>query len=632
MLSPENMLIKRSRMARYAHRGLSNVLKARFSPTAVWTIETEDADTATPTRSIDAEPPFTIATRETTASSVALTTRITTPTISSPILTPTPAQTTSSSVVATTLSSSISITVVQSTSTTSTTTSTTTSISSTRSSITPTTTIPTATLATSDQTTARVTRTVSSPAAVSSGTSLGSAASPTSSGTESSGITTAGVVGIAAAGIVGAVVIVSLVMFFIRRRNRKQDEYDPDGFKRQSVMLRDDDASLQRGNSSGRGGPRPPTMFERHNQNIAAFATIPTTYQSSSNSYGSANPFSDYASHSPPSFTPGMYVPSPATSQAPAVNYANVSPYYNPASQSPVGSPVTIASYGGAAYNAHGNLVRVPSNAAASMLARNNSVLQPDENSDYLTRASVTPFQAAQYEAISKQLNIPPPMSLQQVSEADETEATNRVNQGNPLSTQIRDSAPFVSPFEDHQLNTIQSGAGAVAFEKDEKLEPSRPSSEFHSAPEPASRVPSMPPSLPEIRMMSGSFSPVAYNFPVTPSPRKGSFDVASGRASPKVDLPPLSPVTTSPQRAQFVEGLEARAHDGHETPVEIGFIGKDESATRTDVPPSVQTTKQAEVRTEVPKTEGFETEAPKAPVPKRPETVYSDEDAYGGF
>ncbi|KAL5536744.1 hypothetical protein ACEPAF_567 [Sanghuangporus sanghuang] len=628
MLFPESMLIKRFRMARRAHRGLSNVLKARFSPTAVWTTETEDAETATSTRSVDAESTSTIATRETTASSVASTTLITTPTISSSTLTPTPAQTTSSSVVATTPSSSISTTVVQNTSSSSTTT----SISSTRSSITPTTTTPTATLATSDQTTARVTLTVSSPAAVSSGTSLESAASPTSSGTESSGITTAGAVGIAAAGIVGAVVIVSLVMFFVRRRNRKQDEYDPDGFKRQSVMLRDDDASLQRGNSSGRGGPRPPTMFERHNQNITAFAAIPTTYQSSSNSYGSANPFSDYASHSSPSFTPGMYVPSPATSQAPAVHYANASPYHNPTSQSPVGSPATIASYGGAAYDAHGNLVRVPSNAAASMLARNNSVLHPDENPDYLTRASVTPFQAAQYEAISKQLNIPPPKSLQQVSEADETEAINRVNQGNPLSTQIRNSAPFVSPFEDHQLNTIQSSAGAVAFEKDEKLEPSRPSSEFHSAPEPASRVPSMPPSLPEIRMMSGSFSPVAYNFPVTPSPRKGSFDVASGRASPKVDLPPLSPVTTSPQRAQFVEGLEARAHDGHETPVEIGFIGKDESATRTDVAPSAQTTNQAEVRIEVPKTENFKTEAPKAPVPKRPETVYSDEDAYGGY
>ncbi|KAL5492572.1 hypothetical protein ACEPAI_4019 [Sanghuangporus weigelae] len=604
------MLIKRSRMARRAHRGLPNVLKARFSPTAIWTTETEDAVTATPTRSIDTEPLIPIATRETTASSVVLTTRITTPTIPSPTLTPTPAQTTSSSVTATTSSSSISSAVAQSTSS-----STTSSILSTRSSITPTTTIPTTTLATSDQTTARVTRTVSSPAAVSSGTSLGSAASPTSSGTESSGITTAGVVGIAAAGIVGAVVVVSLVMFFVRRRNRKQDEYDPDGFKRQSVMLRDDDTSLQRGNSSGRGGPRPPTMFERHNQNIAAFSAIPTTYQSGSNSYGSANPFSDYASHSSPSFTPGMYVPSPTTSPAPAVQYANASPYYNPTSQSPVGSPVTIASYGGAAYDAHGNLVRVPSNAAASMLARNNSVLHPDENPDYLTRASVTPFQAAQYEAISKQLNISPPKPLQQVSEADETEATNRVNQGNPLSTQGRVSAPLVSPFEDHQLNTIQSGVGVVAFDKDDKLEPSRPSSEFHSAPEPASRVPSMPPSLPEIRMMSGSFSPVAYNFPVTPSPRKGSFDVASGRASPKVDLPPLSSVTTSPQRAQFVEGLEARAHDGHETPVEIGFIGKDESATRTDVLPSAQTTKQAA-----------------APVLKRPETVYSDEDAYGGF
>ena len=93
------------------------------------------------------------------------------------------------------------------------------------------------------------------------------------------------------------------------------------------------------------------------------------------------------------------------------------------------------------------------------------------------------------------------------------------------------------------------------------------------------------------------------------------------GRASPKVDLPPLSPVTSSPQRAQFVDGLEARAHDGHETPVEIGFIGKEQSDTR-DVQPPVQAKPEAV----------FKPSAPKVGSSKRPETVYADEDAYGGF
>ena len=381
-----------------------------------------------------------------------------------------------------------------------------------------------------------------------------------------------------------------------------------------------DDAPLQRGNSYGRG-PRPPTMIERHNQNMATFAAIPTTYQSTGNSYGSANPFNDYSAQSSPSFSPGTYVPNSAMSPPPMAHYANAAPYYNPVMQSPVGSPDTVTSYGGAAYDAHGNLVRSPSNAAAPMLSRNNSVLHPDENPDYLTRASVTPFQAAQYAAISKQLNIPPPQPLQQVSEAEETEGNNTY-QGNPL---VARSVSVVSPFEDPQANTTQNSADAAKSINEEKFEASRPSSEFYPSLEPAPRVPSTPPSLPEIKMMSGTFSPVTSNFPVTPSPRKGSFDVGSGRASPKVDLPQLSPVASSPQRAQFVEGLEARAHDGHETPVEIGFI---ESTPKADAQPSAETATQAEHKAEVPKTEA----APKVPVTKRPETLYSDDDAYGGF
>ena len=49
MLSPGNMLVKRARMARHAHREVPNVLKARFSPTAVWHSQTDDEETDAPT-------------------------------------------------------------------------------------------------------------------------------------------------------------------------------------------------------------------------------------------------------------------------------------------------------------------------------------------------------------------------------------------------------------------------------------------------------------------------------------------------------------------------------------------------------------------------------------------------------
>ena len=126
---------------------------------------------------------------------------------------------------------------------------------------------------------------------------------------------------------------------------------------------------------------------------------------------------------------------------------------------------------------------------------------------------------------------------------------------------------------------------------------------------------------------MNGTFSPVSCGFPITPSPRKGSFNVHSGRASPKVDLPPLSPVPSSPQRARFVDGLEARAHDGHETPVEFGFVEKDSRSSDQAAGAKPEISKANVVKSEeVPKS------GPKGVVDKRPETIYSDEDAYGGL
>lgn len=257
------------------------------------------------------------------------------------------------------------------------------------------------------------------------------------------------------------------------------------------------------------------------------------------------------------------------------------------------------------------------------MVSRSNSVAHTHylaEESDYadLSRASVTPFQAAQYEAISKRLNIENPSgnTLQQITEADGADESHRASKQS-LGAYATPAKPSidVSPFDDQHESY---GKGTEAAQVDEDLmKPSRPSSEFHpmnsfTLPEdPSPRVTSKPPSLPEIHMEYSTFSPVSYSFPMTPSPSKASFDVQSGRASPKVDLPPLSPVTTSPQRAQFVEGDESFAHNGRETPVEIGFVADGASAPNVTVQAPAQAHTQAT---------------------KRPDTVYDVEDAYGGF
>lgn len=599
MASENGQLVKKARMLRHSQRNVPNILKARFSPIRPTTTDPL-APTTTPAAA--SNPPAQTVTSATPnpVPPVATTQPVVPP--SATLVTP-PVLTTSPSAIA--ITPSTTLTIVSTTST----------IPTTTSLLTPTTT-PLITTS-SSQTTAIVTRTLSTSAH----DIASSAASATATSTSSSGISTAGIIGIAGAGIVGAAVLAGLAMFFMRRMNRKEDEFNPHEFRRQSVVLKDDNASLHRGSSNGHG-PRPPTMFERHHQNITAFGVPPPNgYQPPMRSYSAPNAYNDLSAvQPPPSFVPGMYMPSSTASQAPPAQYANVSPFYNPSIQSPVGSPATVTSYGGAAFDAQGDgVVRAPSNAAASMLSRNNSLQQSQyrAESDYadLTRASVTPFQAAQYEAISRQLNIPPPKPLHQVTEAEEEEEARRAVRDSlplpfpdePTARPSTEASPFADP---HVGSSVQDTNHAAADEDDGQVNSTIPSMLVPGA-TPSPRITSQPPSLPEIRMMSGSFSPVAYSFPVTPSPRKGSFDIHSGRASPKVDLPPLSPVTTSPRRAQFVEGLEARAHDGHETPVEIDFVADDKSSAKTEAKPE---------------------SAKMNASPKRPETVYDDEDAYGGI
>ena len=403
-----------------------------------------------------------------------------------------------------------------------------------------------------------------------------------------------------------------------RRWNRQRDEeYNPDDFRRQSVVIPDEAPStLYRGNSGGRpygsNAPRPPTMLERHYLNLSTPQPPNMAYQPPQH-FGMSSAFGDYSPTpvSMPSFSPGEIIspvsPGPGSPPPQGSQYANVpSSFYNPMGQSPVASPVSVAPYG-SAYDDQGRLIRSPSTAGVT-LTRGNSVVNglaqyvgPDPPSmpenDYIdaTRASVTPYQAEQYAAISRQLNIPPPVPLHSLSE-EQAESHHNL-----------EPKPVVdSPFIDHQENAAYN-------------QPSRPSSEFQEHDKyavsdvPPPRVPSVAPMLPDIQLQQRAFSPLS--FPVSPSPMRATFGVdANAPPVARPDLPPLSPVASSPRRAQFVQN-ETCAHDGRETPVEIGFF-ENSSAMPTSQAMHQQTSTTATGSAEK----------------KRPDTLYDDEDAYGGL
>jgi hypothetical protein len=331
-------------------------------------------------------------------------------------------------------------------------------------------------------------------------------------------------------------------------------------------MLPDDTPSpLYRGNSGGRGA-RPPTMIERH---YAAYGRAPAPAGGAfgqGQPYGTPNLYNDYQQDRAPSpsFVPGQIV------SQPPMQYANPSPFYNPPTQSP---GAAVPPYN-SAYDDHGNFVRRPS----------PPMMHPDMpapvEGEYanLSRASVTPFQQAQYNAISEQLNIAPPL---------------------PQPDAV---AKLPSPFEDPHDDTA----------------PARPSSEFdpaHGVPvtayavnEPMPRVASVPPT---IDLPQPGFSPVTVAFPgsAAPSPMRGNFNDGSAAMDP-----PLSPRSAGPQKGQMVDVPSRGVHDGRETPVQIEFTGQSPAAAPVTAP-------GAPSAAAVPK-DGV----------KRPETMYDDEDAYGGI
>ncbi|OBZ73846.1 hypothetical protein A0H81_06458 [Grifola frondosa] len=359
------------------------------------------------------------------------------------------------------------------------------------------------------------------------------AASPSVTGT-SSGVNTGAVVGGIIAAVVGLGGIIFAVVYFMRRR-RSDDDIDEDfnaqAFRRQSAVLADDMTTSSGPNYSGPnyGGrgttPRPPTMIEQR------MANVPMSYGGQqppvAQVYGTDPNGYNYAAHA--SFTPG---------------------------QSPIGSPVSVAPYD-SAYDAQGRMVqRQPSYGAASYLSRQPSIgnaMDTPNEAHYvdLSRSSVTPFQAAQYEEISRRLNTAPPISMptpaieEEIAAYDEKapvppqkdsfgqsveyEPQYLAVQPAPLEHSLPES-PFADPNMQEQpvsgkepVTQEQDGHASVLAETALSIHdsfPQPPSASFAGAP----RITSTPPILPEIQ--ARPFSPVTYEFPNVP-----------GKPSPSLSL-----------------------------------------------------------------------------------------------
>ncbi|KAI0701144.1 hypothetical protein C8T65DRAFT_697137 [Cerioporus squamosus] len=428
------------------------------------------------------------------------------------------------------------------------------------------------------------------------------AASPTSSAIPSSGVSTGVVIGGVVAAIVAVAGIVFAVIFFVRRSRRNSDDddgndFDPDAFRRQSMMLPEDGATgMARAMTYNRGGARPPTMIEQK------LANGPVSYnppQMPAHPYG-------YSSYN--TFAPGQIV-TPTT-----VNSAN--PFFSPYGESPMASPVSSVPVYESAYDARGNPVsRAPSTVSSAILSRHTSTSsnkplpEPAAEAQYvdLSRSSVTPFQAAQYAEISRRLNTTPPQPLPLSAVAEEFDHAQEVIVAPAHEVEPLELQPQMSFDEGQRLN-VQPTPRESSFPESPFADPNMPNmvaeqsqhipkrdstDSFLQAPEPLfttkERITSIPPTLPDLQIEHRPFSPVSLDFPVAPS---------SVHATPSPFSTSFS-IPTPPPNAHFPE---ARVP----SPV----------AEPAPAPAPAQRT-------------------PRVPAAQRPDTVYTiydEEDAYAGI
>jgi hypothetical protein len=408
--------------------------------------------------------------------------------------------------------------------------------------------------------------------------------------TSSKGLIVGGIV----AGVIAISVIVFAVWWFRRRKRRNDTEagaFDASDFRRSAMML-NDPPTHEDVVAKGYGSPRPPSMFQHRMASPApTFGT----------QYGAAPPVPSMAygqdMNSPVSYGVGQTFasPSPYTPYTPNTSAPFLGAGYNAHSYSPAPSEYTADP----SYNAYDekaqDLSRQPSTVSVNYQQQEagqqygyGPTVSPNNHSDHvdLSRSSVSPYQAAQYAEISRQLNTEVPQGLNtpavEYYMQDPSPAATTLAPPVPHK-EVEDIKNLPSPFEDPvEAHSSQSN--------DQEQEQERDSQALHlDFPEPPPngaahhwRVDSSPPILPEINVEGGARdsygfpAPKGQDFPVTPSPLKSTFS--------------------------------------HEQESSVGHSGAQSAAPATALTmPVPQATEEK-------------------PVGKRPDTVYDPEDVYGGI
>ena len=229
-------------------------------------------------------------------------------------------------------------------------------------------------------------------------------------------------------------------------------------------MLPDEPQVLSDGHSPF--SPRPPTMIERR-MNSTPVSNMGSINYGSGPAYGGYNDYN--AGYNHPGFVPGQVIPHHP--------FADSGMPDSPLPPTPMSPPMSVN---------HRDLgAEQPQSAYLSRQPSTNGPPPADNAAQYvdMSRSSVTPFQAAQYEEIHRRLNIPAPEPVLGSLAEEEYPKQEPIPQG---------PSPFADPSED-------------------VLPPPSP---VHSN---RSRVDSSPPKLPELNPpMSPVYAlhPVPLEFP----------------------------------------------------------------------------------------------------------------------
>jgi len=441
-------------------------------------------------------------------------------------------------------------------------------------------------------------------------------ASASASGSTNSHPVAAGVV----VGLIALGALVCVVVFAIRRYRRNHDDhFDANDFRRSAFLINDPPAHAD---TAAQGfNPRPPTMIERRLGNSPVVPGVPygDVYSAAAADHYNVSTFSasDSNSHtqefpggqmmnpfaSPPP-SPRSFAPSYATAghSQPSLRTSAVLNAPQPPLPLAIKRPSRPAS-GNAPGAANGFTFPRRNAARQNTLDRQQEEISAVSDSppanDYvdLNRSSVSPFQAAQYEAISRQLSTENSHSFDY---ADTDAAMEEFTDEPP-------PVPPKTPFDQ-----VEPAVASPSTESTDSAPPVPAKSPFED-PEPERKAESqtaMRPATPELR-----------DFPVPPSP------VPTVVSRYRVDsISSTSPNTRNPDSHNCRPPTPTRKNVGNKcqpsplaacsTNVDKDGLETEKNSGENTQPPTSATATSSSV------------EASKV----RPDTVYDLGDAYGGI